>query len=133
MTPTTTSIFDPNFGSELVLWLLKIYGDATAKAYGMIWEAAWHVVMAHIFIVLTFLVLLLLASAIQAFTTGRWGWFGSVLYHYFFGGALIIIGAIWGPEVFASDYMDIFLFVLYILCFSLVGLILTKTGLRHRH
>jgi len=76
------------------------------------------------------LVLVLVAATVRAVTTGRWGWLGSVLYNYLYFGTLFVIGLIWGPEIFANDYFEIALVILYIVCFSLVGVILTKTGLR---
>lgn len=132
--PTTTpaTILGPDFVSDVVKGMLKTIAEATAHGYRIVWDAAWESILAHIWLTLGFLAFILLASALQAFATGSWGWFGSVLYHYFYIGFIILIGFVWGPEVFANDYIDLGLFLLYVLCFWMVGKILKKFGFIRR-
>ncbi len=111
---------------------MGMIGDATARGYRMVWDIAVQFVLHNLLSITILLLLVLVMSAIQAFTTGRWGWFGSVLYNYMFGGVMIAVGFIWGPETFANDYFEIVSFLIYIICFCLVGVILKKTGLRRR-
>jgi hypothetical protein len=110
--------------------LLTQYEEATKKEYRLIWNAFMTYLGQHWLSILLLLLFLLLASAIVAFTTRRWAWFGSVLYNYLYFGALWLIGLMFGPEVFANDYFKIVLVLLYGLCFWLLGRILKKTGLR---
>lgn len=129
----TTTPFGPDFVKELIPWLLKTFGEATAHAYRIIWDAFITLLWQHWIITVCVLILVLVAATVRAVTTGRWGWLGSVLYNYFYFGTLFVVGLIWGPEIFANDYFEIALVILYIVCFSLVGIILTKTGLRRRY
>lgn len=115
---------------NLILQIPAMFADATVKAYIMLWNALMQILAAHWVSVLPFVIFLLVVSAFVAFATGRWGWFGSVLYHIFFLGALLITGLIFGPAIFANDYFEIVTAVLYLLCFWLVGRILKATGLR---
>jgi hypothetical protein len=129
----TTTPFGPDFVKELIPWLLKTFGEATAHAYRIIWNAFITLLLQHLILVACVLVLVLVAATVRAAITRRWGWLGSVLYNYLYFGTLFVIGLVWGPEIFANDYFEIALVILYIVCFSLVGVILTKTGLRRRY
>lgn len=109
------------------------FGEATAHAYRIIWNEFIALLLQHLILVACILVLVLVAATVRAVTTGRWGWLGSILYNYLYFGTLFVIGLIWGSEIFANDYFEIALVILYIACFSLVGVILKKTGLRRHY
>ncbi len=127
---TTTTQFGPDFVKELIPWFLKMIEDSTKKAYRIIWDAFIPYVWQHWLAILVILILILIVSFARAIFTGRWAVFGSVLYNYFYFGTLFIIGLIFGPELFVNDYFQIFLVILYVVCFLLVGKILRKTGLK---
>ena len=130
---TTTPFFGPDFVKQLIPWLTAQFGEATAHANRIIWNAFITLLLQHLILVACVLILVLVAATVRAVTTGRWGWLGSVLYNYLYFGTLFVVGLIWGPKIFANDYFEIVLVILYIVCFSLVGVILTKTGLRRRY
>jgi hypothetical protein len=117
---------------QLIPQLYQAIGEATAHGYRIIWDAAWPIALQHLQAISGVLVLILVLSAIEAFTTRRWGWFGSVLYNYLYFGTLILVGFAFGPEIFANDYFKIFLAMLYIVCFLLVRVVLVKTGLKRK-
>jgi len=56
---------------------------------------------------------------------GYWASLTSLLYNIFYFGALLIIGYIFGPEVFVTNFFTFFTaLILYPVCYFLVGLIL---------
>ena len=128
----TSTPFGPDFVKEFISLLLKTFEEATAHAYRIIWDVGIQVVHQHLIVTGLILFAILISSAVDAFLTGRWGWFASVLYNYLYGGVMIIIGFIWGPEVFANDYFRIVAVIVYIVCFLLVGKVLKETGLHRR-
>jgi len=128
---STTTILGPDFVKELIPQMLQDFDEATKQAYRMIWNILVTFLWQHWIAVIVVLGLILIAAFLRALT-GRWGMLGSVLYNYFYFGALFIIGLIWGPEVFANDYFKLVLVILYIVCFLFVGWILRETGLRRR-
>ncbi len=129
MSPTTTPAFGPDFVKELIPWIIQQFGIATAEACRMVWDMGMAYLAQHWVGVLVILFAILLYAIFRA-VLGHWWILGSVLYNYFYFGALFVVGLIWGPEIFANDYFKIFLVLLYIACFTLVGKILTKTGLK---
>jgi hypothetical protein len=130
MGTTTPSLLGINFAEQIIPWMLNSIGNATAQAYRTLWDMFMPLLLQHLLAISSILFLVLLYAAAIAFTTGRWAFLGSVLYNYLYFGVLFIIGLIWGPEVFANDYFKVVLALLYVVCFYLVGKILTKTGLK---
>lgn len=104
---TTTQPLGPDFAAQAVNLLLNAFQDATVKAYQMLWNILITFLKAHWVgfgeILLTFLAVATLVFLV----TGRWAMLGSVLNRYFFFGALFVIGLVFGPKVFASDYFEI--------------------------
>ena len=127
---TTTPQFGPDFVKELIPWLFQQFGEATAKAFRMIWDIGMAYLAEHWIAVIVGLVVIFLVALIRAFVTGRWAMLGSVVYNYLYLGALFVIGLIFGPELFANDYFKIALAVLYIVCFILTGIFLNRIGVR---
>lgn len=115
-----------DFPKQVAQMFIRAIDEGTKQGYRMIWSAIKQILAAHWLSISIFLVVLLLAAVLEYRITGRWAMLGSVLYHYFYVGALLLIVIIFGPEVFANTYFDIVLAVLYITCFSLVGLCLKK-------
>lgn len=65
---------------------------------------------------------------------GRWGSLGSFLYNFFYFGILLIVGLIRGPEVFLSNYFDVFTaIILYPFCYWLSGWLMDKMGVRKKY
>ena len=129
---TTTPIFGPDFVKDIIPWMFQVVADATKQAYRMMWNWGMSALKEHMIAIILILFGLLVFSYLRALITRRWGLFGSVLYNYLYFGTLFIIGLIFGPETFANDYFEIFLAILYVVCFILVGKILIETGVKRR-
>ena len=130
---TTTPVFGPDFVKDLIPWMFQTMADATKHTYRILWDYGISVLKQHIIATILVLLVLLMFSYLRALITRRWGLFGSLLYNYLYFGTLFIIGLIFGPETFANDYFEIFLAILYVVCFILVGKILTETGVRRHY
>ena len=119
----------PDFIKQMPSWLLNTIQEATVKDIKIMWNLAMSYILAHIWIVIGILLIVLVYALFRAFM-GYWWVLGSVLYNYLYWGSLLIIGLIFGPEIFAGTYVDIGLFILYVLCYIVVGKILKKIGVR---
>jgi magnesium-transporting ATPase (P-type) len=95
-------------------------------------EILWSVLLSllkqyWLFFMIILFIVLVIATVKAMF--GRWGTFGSVLYHVLYFGTLLMVGLIWGPDVFVSDFFHAACtLVLYPICYYIVGLILDRTG-----
>ncbi len=122
---TTTQILGPDFVNQMVTMVVNSLDEGKKNAYIKLWN---EVLMPHLHQhwlgVLEILIGVLVVAFLVKVVTGRWAMLGSVLYNYFYWGILFIIGLIWGPAVFAKDFMDMFLIILYIICFTVVGVLL---------
>ena len=98
----------------------------------MMWDGLMSFLTSHWLVVLGVLVLVFIGALTRAVLTGRWGMLGSVLYNYLYFGTLFVVGLIFGPEVFANDYFKLVLVLLYVVCFTLVGMFISKMGFRRR-
>lgn len=118
---------------EIGPWLLNALDEGTRQAYRWIWDGGMEFLKANwlwVGIVLFVIFLIALANALS----GRWGMLGSVMYNYLYFGILFIAGLIKGPEIFVSEYFELFCAaLLYPLCYIAVGQILEKTGLKTRY
>lgn len=130
MNASTTSPLGNDFIKQIVRGLLDSIEEGTKWAYRMIWDAIQQIVIEHWGWILVALVVILILAILQYLSTGRWAMLGSVLYNYFYFGTLYVIALIFGPEVFANDWFKIVLFVIYVICFVLVGNLLRKAGIR---
>lgn len=129
MTPTSTPV---TMVTQIFAQIPAMIGEATAHAYRMFWNAVIPELLHNWLHVILILFCVLLFAVFVAVVSGRWGLLGSVLYHYLYYGFLFLIGLIWGPEVFANDYFDIVLTILYMVCYSIVGVILVQGGFKRR-
>jgi len=118
-----------NFATQLVPSIIKAFEEGHRRAVIMLWSILTSFLGENWPWVTGILVGILVLSAIQAFTTRWWNWFGSVLYNYTFFGSLFLIGVFIGPEFFASIWCDIVGVILYVVCFLAVRWILINTGL----
>lgn len=130
MTPTTTPPFGPDFVKDLIPWFFQMIEDSTKKAYRMMWDFFITFLLDHWGWVIIFLIGVLILALIEYAITARWAFLGRVLYSYCYFGVLFIIGLIFGPELFANDYFQIFLVILYVVCFLFVGKVLRKLGIK---
>ena len=117
----------PDFIKQMPTWFLNTIQEAIIKDVKIAWNFGISYLLAHIWIIISILIIILFYALIRAFM-GHWWVLGSVLYNYLYFGSLLIIGLIWGPEIFVSTYIDIGLFILYVICFIIVGKILNKIG-----
>lgn len=112
--------------------MLQAVGEGTKMAYHMMWDALIYFLIHDWMLVLGLLTFFLVMAIIEFFFTGRWTMLGSVLYNYFYYGILFLIGLMFGPEIFANNWVDLLLFVVYAISFTWVGIILTRTGVQNR-
>jgi len=106
--------------------------EATKTVYQIYWDTLISFLSKH-WIAVTLLAVIILIIALVKAILGRWGMLGSILYHYFYFGILLIVGLIWGSNIFVSDFFHLACTILlYPACYFLVGVILNKTGLRTR-
>lgn len=130
MNAATSSPLGPDFIKQIVELLTTGIAVATAHTYWMFWEILLSFLAQHLLGALIALVAILGYAALLFIITGRWRVLGSVLYNYFYFGILFVIGLIGGPELYANDYFPIIATIVYIISFSVVGLILLTTGIR---
>ena len=106
----------------------KIMASSTAMVVSILQVAAsstLHDSIPYLPWIIGGLFLLLMLASIKAFL-GETGMLGSLLYHIFFLGIMAIIIWIAGWGIIFNAYFDGITFVLYRLCYWLVGLILQK-------
>ena len=118
-----------DFTKQIVDILLGAIPKGTVWAFQFVWNLAISFLLSHLLATIAILVIVLVYAFFKA-VMGHWWVLGRVLYTYLYWGSVLIIGSIFGPEIFASTYADIGLFILYIICFILVGKILNKTKLK---
>ncbi len=100
--------------------------QGTKQAAEMLWLVVLSLLADHWLLVMSVLFIILITATAKAMF-GRWGLLGSVLYNFFYFGTLFVIGVIWGPQVFVSDYFNFAGTALfYPICYFIVGLILRK-------
>lgn len=130
MNASSSQPLGADFPKKVVEMFLNAIDEGTRQAYRMIWNGITQFLVEHWGWVIVALVSIFVLSVLNYFATGRWAMLGSVLYNYLYFGTLFVITLIFGPEVFANDWFKIVLFVVYVVCFILVGKILRKTGIR---
>lgn len=118
---TTTQPLGPDFVNQLITTAFNSIQEATVIAYHKIWDILLILLKEHWGLVLIVLFIVPVAAFVRYMVTGRWAMLGSVLYNYFYFGILFVITLIFGPEIFASDYIKILFLVLYVFCFAMVG------------
>lgn len=109
--------------------LITSFEDGIKIAYQIYWDVLISFLLENWDIVIIILFTILMIAGIKAIG-GRWGMLGSVLYNYLYFGILFIIGLIWGPTIFVSNFITIFCtIILYPVCYFFVGVILDKVKL----
>lgn len=123
---STTQPLGPEFAQQIVTMMLNAVQEATVRAYLILWNILINFLKAH-WVGVGEILLSLLGVALLVFViTGRWAMLGSVLNRYFFFGTLFIIGLIFGPAVYASNYFEVVLAVVGLVAFLIVRKIFKK-------
>lgn len=132
MDTTTPSLVGFELIKDLIPWMFKAFEEAKAQEFRMIWNVTVPYVLQHLLEVIGILLIILLVAFLTWLVTDRWFMLGRVLYTYLHGGVLLLIGVIWGPELYANDIFEIINLVTYMICFIFVGTILDRIGARKR-
>lgn len=115
--------------TEIINRLFKVINDAQIQAYQALWDDLILFLSSNWLSVVGLLLFFLITSFIKAIN-GRWGMFGSIAYNYLYWGILFFAGLIFGPKIFANTFIDILYFLLYLVCYWLVGKLLRKLNLK---
>lgn len=129
--PTTTAPI-PDFLKDLVPSMIKSFENGTIQAYKILWSIFMEFLSQNWGWVIALLAMILVFAFVEYLITGRWTNLGSVLYSYIYYGILFIIGLIFGPEIFANNWIDLILFVVYGISFIWVRGLLSRSGIRRR-
>jgi hypothetical protein len=117
---------EPNFAEKI----LNAIDEGTKQGYQSLWAALISFLSNHLIIISIVLVAIFIIAVIMALF-GRWGILGKILYSYLYFGILLIIGLIWGSNIFVSDFFHLLCAILlYPICYWTVGIILNKAGLK---
>ncbi|MFA5841126.1 MAG: hypothetical protein WC847_02560 [Candidatus Paceibacterota bacterium] len=119
----------PDFTKQMVDMLLGSIPKGTIWALQFVWDIIKTFLSNNLMAVTIILIIILIYAVLRALM-GDWWVLGKVLHKYLYWGSGLLIAFIWGPEVFAGTYVDIWLYILSITCFIVVGVILNKTGLK---
>lgn len=130
MNASTSQPTTLDFPKQVVEMFLNVIDESTRKAYRMIWDGIIQIITEHWGWIILILIGFLVIAIMNYFVTGRWAMLGSILYNYLYAGFLFLVALVFGPEVFANDWFKIVLFIVYVICFVLVGKILKKVGIR---
>lgn len=104
--------------------------DGTKQAVHILWTTLLSNLTAHWLVIIIILFAVFVALTLKAMM-GRWGSLGSFIYNFLYFGTLLIIGLIWGPDVFLGDFFKAACTaILYPVCYLITGYILERTGLR---
>jgi len=123
MNPTATK-FGPEFIEQMIDLLFKSAEKGAELAIGLLWSLLMGVLKAYWPIILGAVFILLVIGTAKAMM-GRWGLLGTVLYNSLYGFTLLVIGLIWGPNVFIGDAFDLArTIIIYPVCYFVTGLVL---------
>jgi len=123
-----------SFGLEGFKQLLdainKSAEDGTKQAAHILWSALLSYLSAHWLAIIIILFIVFVVLTLKAMM-GQWGSLGSFIYNFLYFGTLLLIGLIWGPDVFLGDFFKAACTaILYPVCYLVTGYILKKTSLR---
>jgi len=126
---TSSFAFGPADFKQLLDSINRSMEIETEKTVGMIWAAFLSYLAAHWLAIIVILFIIFVVVTLKAMM-GQWGSLGSFIYNFLYFGTLLIIGLIWGPNVFLGDFFKAACTaLLYPICFFITGYILKKTGL----
>ncbi|MCX6738893.1 MAG: hypothetical protein NT098_02440 [Candidatus Parcubacteria bacterium] len=129
MTATTTLLV-PDVTKQMVDLIFSMMDKIKKDSAHIVWGWFISFLKEYWLAVLLVIFVLFITITFKAML-GRWGSLGSFLYNFFYFGILLIIGLIWGPEVFVADYFNATcVVVLYPICYVLSGYIMDKMKVR---
>ncbi len=100
-----------------------------ARGVQMFWSAILDFLIRNWPVVTIFLFLIVVVAFIKFIVTGRWAMLGSVLYTYLYLGILFVVGLVWGPVVFISNWFGaLCAVVFYQVCYFVVGAIFRRVA-----
>lgn len=115
---------------NVVPMLLNSFEEGLKQWTVILWDAATALLIEHWLLVGGIFVGLLVLFTLMALL-GDWSSLGSFLYHSIYAVIILVMGSIWSPEVFVSNWFGFFTaIILYPASYLLVGWILRKTGLK---
>jgi hypothetical protein len=115
-------------------WFLAIMDESYKQAYKLIWTSTIKPFLAEHWFALLFILLVLFVINFTKAMLGRWGSLGSLIYNVLYFGVLLATVAIWGTDIFVSDFFNFACAViLYPVCYFITGWILDKFNLRRRY
>lgn len=123
---TTTQPLGIDFPKQIVTMITDAIDKVTKEIYQTLWDILITLIKEHWGFFLVVLFLILLVAFVRYMITGRWAILGSIIYNYLYFGILFIVGLIFGPDIFASDYIKILLTIVYIACYTFVGKIFRR-------
>lgn len=130
MENTPTSLIS-NLPKQMIQIVFESVEKGTIWAYTVIFDSIKQFVISNWKACIFILIVILLIAVFDYFSTGRWKILGRVLYSYFYWGIVAIIALIFGPAIFANDWIDILLFLVYIVSFFFVGRFLRWCGVKN--
>lgn len=118
----STTPLSPEHVSDSLARIFTAFEEARGPVYIRVWnEVLIPILQANwLLLSITLIGLLISAYLIKVFT-GRWALLGSVTYNYLYFGTLFAIGSVFGPQIFATLFIDVFLLILYFACYRVVG------------
>ena len=120
----------PMTADNVVLVLFGSIEEGVRQWTVMLWDVVTSQLIEHWLLVGGIFVGFLVLFTLMALF-GNWASLGSFLYNSIYAIVILIIGSIWGPEIFVSNWFGFFTaLILYPICYLLVGWILSKTGLK---
>ncbi|MBP7898485.1 hypothetical protein KAZ92_00865 [Candidatus Gracilibacteria bacterium] len=130
MASFATSSVAIEFPKEVVKMLMGAIDDGTKQAARMLWSTLISFLSEHWLLTILIFFLILVFATLKAMIW-RWGTLGSVLYNSMYFGILLVVGLIWGPDIFTSDiFHAACAVILYPICYFLTGTVLDKIGVR---
>jgi len=116
---------------ELLNIIFSTINETQKQIAYIFWSDLLALLVKH-WLFITVAIFVILAVALVRSIFGWWDMLGSILYHLLYFGILLVVGLIWGPEIFISDYFhEGCIIILYPICYFVVGLILDWTGVRN--
>lgn len=127
---STSTLLGPDFTKTILDAVFKGIEEGSLLAIRLIWNTLTLFLAEYWLILMAIFFIMVVIATIKAMM-GRWGFLGSVIYNSLYFGILLIIGLIWGPEVFVSDFLSVAsTIILYPICYFVTGLILDKIGVK---
>ncbi len=130
---SSTSVFQSILPENFIWMFIKGINESQLIWARLFWSSFLIFLKQNLSTIIIILSVLLVVSIIMAII-GQWWLLGKVLYNYIYFGILLVVGLIWGSDVFLSDFFhEICTLILYPICYFIVGLILNSTGLHKKY